>query len=76
MGIEMHLPAQKSGTTLTLTPEELRRRREPVSDLNTSQFEAIDATVNRSAVIVGANAHQHAAPSIAERMGIGCMTAV
>jgi hypothetical protein len=76
MGIEMRLPAQKSGTTLTLTPEDLRRRREPVPDLNTNQCETIDAAVNRCAVIVGANAHQYAAPSIAERMGIGCMTAV
>jgi hypothetical protein len=30
------LPAQKSGTTLTLTPEALRRLREPVPDLNTN----------------------------------------
>ena len=45
-------------------------------DLNTSQFETIDAAVNGCAVIVGANAHQYAAPSIAERMGIGYVTAV
>jgi hypothetical protein len=49
MGIGMRLPAQKSGTTLTLTPEDLRRRREPVPDLNTNQFETIDAAVNRCA---------------------------
>ena len=38
----------------------------------------LDAAVNGCAVIVGANAHQYAAPSIAERMGIGigCVTAV
>jgi hypothetical protein len=76
MGIEMCLPAQKSGTTLTLTPEEPRRRREPVPDPNTNQLETIDAAVNRCAVIVGANAHQYAALSIAERRGIGCVTAV
>jgi vancomycin aglycone glucosyltransferase len=76
MNIEVRLPAQKSGTTLTLTPEALRRLREPVPDLNTNRFETIDAAVNGCAVIVGANAHQYAAPSISERMGIGCVTAV
>jgi hypothetical protein len=58
----MRLPTQKSGRTLTLTPEELRRLREPVPDLNTNQFETIDAAVNGCAVIVGANAHQYAPP--------------
>jgi vancomycin aglycone glucosyltransferase len=62
MGIEMRLPAQKSGTTQTLTAEALRRLREPVPDLNTNQFETIDAAVNGCAVIVGANAHEYAAP--------------
>jgi hypothetical protein len=47
-------------STLTLTPEELRRLREPVPDLYTNQFDTIDAAVNGCAVIVGANAHQYA----------------
>ena len=45
-------------------------------DLVTDQFETIGAAVEGCDVIVGANAHQYAAPSIAEREGIGCVTAV
>src|SRR5262245_6386095 len=45
-------------------------------DLITDQFETVGAAVDGCDVIVGANAHQYAAPSIAERAGIGCVTAV
>ena len=41
MGVEMRMPAQGSGATPTLTPEELRRLRESMPDLITDQFETI-----------------------------------
>jgi vancomycin aglycone glucosyltransferase len=76
MGVEMRMPAQGSGKTPKLTPEELRRLRESAPDLITDQFETIGAAVDGCDVIVGANAHQYAAPSIAKHQGIGCVTAV
>ena len=76
MGVEMRMPSRKSGAMPTLTPEELRRLRESMPDLITDQFETIGAAVDSCDVIVGANAHQYAAPSIAEYAGIGCVTAV
>ncbi|CAL1242052.1 Vancomycin aglycone glucosyltransferase (plasmid) [Candidatus Methylocalor cossyra] len=76
MGVEMRMPSQRSGAAPVLTPEELRRMRESMPDLITDQFETIGAAVDGCDVIVGANAHQYAAPSIAEHAGIGCVTAV
>ena len=76
MGVEMRMPARKSGAMPNLTPEELRRLRESMPDLITDQFETIGTAVSGCDVIVGANAHQYAAPSIAEHAGIGCVTAV
>jgi vancomycin aglycone glucosyltransferase len=76
MGVEMRMPGRKSGAMPTLTPEELRRLRESMPDLITDQFQTIGAAVHGCDVIVGANAHQYAAPSIAEHAGIGCVTAV
>jgi vancomycin aglycone glucosyltransferase len=76
MGVEMRMPGRKSGAMPTLTPEELRRLRESMPDLITDQFETIGAAAEGCDVIVGANAHQYAAPSIAEHAGIGCVTAV
>ena len=76
MGVEMRMPGRTSGTMPTLTPEELRRLRESMPDLITDQFETIGAAADGCDVIVGANAHQYAAPSIAEHAGIGCVTAV
>src|SRR5437870_1886473 len=75
MGVEMRMPAQGAGTIPTLTPEELRRLRESMPDLISDQFETIGAAADGCDVIVGANAHQYAAPSIAKRVGIGCVTA-
>jgi vancomycin aglycone glucosyltransferase len=72
----MRLPAQGAGTAPTLTPEELRRLQESLPDLISDQFETIGAAADGCDVIVGANAHQYAAPSIAKRKGIGCVTAV
>ena len=76
MGVEMRMPGRTSGAMPTLTPEELRRLRESMPDLITDQFETIGAAADGCDVIVGANAHQYAAPSIAEHAGIGCVTAV
>ncbi|PYR36547.1 MAG: glycosyl transferase [Acidobacteria bacterium] len=76
MGVEMRMPAQRSGTTPELTPEELRRLRESMPDLITDQFETIGNAADGCDVILGCNAHQYAAPSIAEHAGIGCVTAV
>ena len=76
MGVEMRAPARGAAKAPTLTPEELRRLRESMPDLITDQFETIGAAVDGCDVIVGANAHQYAGPSIAERFGIGCVTAV
>src|SRR5262249_12804122 len=72
MGVEMRMPAQGGRATPTLTPEELRKLRESKPDLISDQFETVGAAVDGCDVIVGANAHQYAAPSIAERKGIGC----
>ena len=76
MGVEMRMPGRKSGAMPNLTPDEVRRLRESMPDLITDQFETIAAAVDGCDVIVGANAHQYAAPSIAEHAGISCVTAV
>src|SRR5262249_46513443 len=76
MGVEMRMPAQRSRAIPNLTPEELRRLRDSMPDLITDQFETIGDAVDGCDVILGANAHQYAAPSIAERAGIGFVTAV
>jgi len=74
MGVEMRMP--KGGASPKLTTEELRRLRESMPDLVTDQFETLGAAAAGCDVIVGANAHQYAAPSIAERFELGCVTAV
>lgn len=76
MGVEMRMPTGRSATAPTLTPEELRRLRESMPDLITDQFETVGAAANGCDVIIGANAHQYAAPSIAQLAGIPCVTAV
>jgi vancomycin aglycone glucosyltransferase len=76
MGVEMRAPARRTGTPASLTPEELRRLSESLPDLVTDQFDTVRAAATECDVIVGANAHQYAAPSIAERVGVGCVTAV
>lgn len=76
LGVEMRMPAQKSGAAPVLTPEELRRLRETLPDLIADQFETLGAAVHGCDVILGANAHQYAAPSIAEHAGIASVTAV
>ncbi|MGE3513049.1 MAG: glycosyltransferase, partial [Vicinamibacterales bacterium] len=76
MGVEMRMPSGRSSTAPTLTPDELRRLQALMPDLITDQFETVGATAEGCDVIIGANAHQYAAPSIAEVRGIGCVTAV
>ena len=76
MGVEMRAPARGAGPPRTLTAEELRKLRESMPDLITDQFDTIGAAVDGCDVIVGANAHQYAGPSFAERLGLGCVTAV
>jgi vancomycin aglycone glucosyltransferase len=76
VGVEMRVPARKSPARRELTPEELRRLRESMPDLIADQFETIGAAAGGCDVIVGCNAHQYAAPSIAEHARIGCVTAV
>jgi len=76
MGVEMRMPARSGGAPPMFTAEELRRLRESMPDLIADQFDTIGAAVDGCDVIVGANAHQYAGPSIAERAGIGCVTAV
>jgi vancomycin aglycone glucosyltransferase len=76
MGVEMRAPPRGAGAAPTLTPEQLRKLREAMPDLITDQFETIGAAVDGCDVIVGANAHQYAGPSIAERLCLGCVTAV
>lgn len=66
MGVEMRMPATGPAAIPTLTPEELRRLRESMPDLVANQFETIGAAADGCDVILGANAHQYAAPSIAE----------
>jgi len=74
MGVVMRLPSK--GGVAPLTPEELKRLRESVPDPITDQFETVGAAAADCDVILGANAHQYAAPSIAELAGIPCVTAI
>ena len=76
MGVEMRAPPRGAGAAPALTPEQLRKLRESMPDLITDQFETIRAAVEGCDVIVGANAHQYAGPSIAELLGLRCVTAV
>lgn len=76
MGVEMRAPARGAGPPRTLSAREMRKLRESMPDLITDQFETIGAALGGCDVIVGANAHQYAGPSLAERYGIGCVTAV
>lgn len=76
MGVEMRMPAQGARKIPALTPEELRKLQASMPDLIADQFETIGAAADGCDVIVGANAHQYAGPSIAEHRGIGCVTAV
>jgi vancomycin aglycone glucosyltransferase len=73
VGVEMRVPA---GRAVPLTPEELRRLRESMPDLVTDQFDVLGAAAEGCDVILGANAHQYAARSIAERRGVPYVVAL
>lgn len=74
VGVEMRAPA--SGSAPKLTAEQLRRMRESMPDLISDQFDSIEPAAKGCDVILGANAHQYAAPSIAELAGIPFISAV
>lgn len=76
VGVEMRLPGPRSAPAAPLTEEQLRRMRESMPDLITDQFDAVGAAAESCDVILGANAHQYAARSIAESRGIPCVTAL
>lgn len=76
MGVEMRAPKQDAGTIPKLTPEQIRRLRESMPDQIADQFETLGAAIDGCDVIVGANAHQYAGPSIAEHARIRSVTAV
>lgn len=76
MGVEMRMPSKKSVTPSNLTPEQLKLMQASMPDLITDQFEVIGESAKNCDLIIGANAHQYAAPSLAERMKINCITAV
>ena len=78
VGVEMrHRGARSgSGSAASLTAEQLRRLRESMPDLITDQFDAVGAAAEGCDVILGANAHQYAARSIAELRRVPYVTAL
>ncbi len=78
VGVEMRHPGTRSGsgTPPPITAEQVRRMRQSMPDLITDQFDVVGAAAQGCDVILGANAHQYAARSIAELCGIPCVTAL
>jgi vancomycin aglycone glucosyltransferase len=75
LGVEMRLPTSRPATA-PLTPEQLRALRASMPDLITEQFDVLEAAAEGCDVILGANAHQYAARSIAELRGGPSVTAL
>jgi vancomycin aglycone glucosyltransferase len=75
VGVVMRPPPSGPGSA-PLTPEQLKKLRESMPDLITDQFDAVGAAADGCSVILGANAHQYAARSIAELRGVPYVTAV
>lgn len=75
IGVEMRHPGSRNGTA-PLTAEQIRRIRESMPDLITDQFDVIGAAAEACDVILGANAHQYAARSIAELRRVPYVTAL
>lgn len=73
VGVEMRAPAKGAAP---LTEEQLRALRASMPDLITDQFEKVGAAAEGCDVILGANAHQYAARSIAERRAVPYVTAL
>jgi vancomycin aglycone glucosyltransferase len=76
MGMEMRAPRTTAGSAAPLTAEQVRQMREHLPDLITDQFETLAAAAKGCDVILGANTHQYAAPSIAEINDIPYVNAV
>ncbi|HZU82091.1 MAG TPA: glycosyltransferase [Polyangiaceae bacterium] len=78
VGVVMRHPVGRSGgeSAPPITAEQLRRMRESMPDLITDQFDAVGEAAEGCDVIVGANAHQYAARSIAELRGVRYVTAL
>jgi vancomycin aglycone glucosyltransferase len=78
VGVEMRHPGTRSGSgsAAPLTAEQLRRIRESMPDLIADQFDAVGAAAEGCDVILGANAHQYAARSIAEIRRVPYVTAL
>ncbi len=78
VGVEMRAPARREGggPALPLTPQQLRALQAAMPDLISDQFEAVGAAAQGCDVLLGANAHQYAARSIAALRGIPYVTAV
>jgi len=76
VGVEMRQPRGGGGSAAPLTAEQMRRLRESLPDLITDQFEVVGAAAEGCDVILGANAHQYAARSIAELRGIPYVNAL
>ncbi|HLK40074.1 MAG TPA: glycosyltransferase, partial [Polyangiaceae bacterium] len=78
VGVEMRHPRAGTGSApaAPLTAEQIRRIRESMPDLITDQFDSVGAAAEGCDVILGANAHQYAARSIAELRAIPYVTAL
>jgi vancomycin aglycone glucosyltransferase len=74
VGVEMRRPQGRGAAPLTA--EEIRRIRASMPDLISDQFEAVGAAAEGCDLILGANAHQYAARSIAELRGIPYISAL
>ena len=68
VGIEMR--ARRAGSTGVATPPP------PIPDLIADQFDVVERAAEGCDIILGANAHQYAAPSVAELLGIRYVNAV
>lgn len=78
VGLEMRLPRTGRGDQAPppLTEEQIRQIRATMPDLITDQFEKVGAAAEGFDVILGGNAHQYAARSIAEVLDIPYVTAL
>jgi vancomycin aglycone glucosyltransferase len=77
VGVEMRYPVRNGdGSAAPLTAAQLRKIRDSMPDLITDQFDAIGAAAEGCDVILGANAHQYAARSIAELRRVPYVTAL
>jgi vancomycin aglycone glucosyltransferase len=72
MGVEMRAAPGRAPPTA----EELKRLRETMPDLITDQFDVMARAAEGCDVILGGNAHQYAARSIAELRGVPYVTAL